>query len=490
MATNEDAQTSNDDFVGHDATHKALLLKVPDYEDSGQNLYTARKDTLAMFGRVSGVRGLGAAVDSPNVNTGDDLLGAFGGFIDDTRLRGTGTSIGGTFNGSGTPPNETAARVSATYSAPGATASTAGTGRNLKATQLIPDYTGWRDHTDGHRITTTRGDKIEIVGGNYTVVSLGRGTGVSSLEMSGGITIASDEAPGNTTSVTWRPLPSNSSESGWKVVEQVVKGNQVERFHGTKREEFYGDKLVSVIGSPSENTVYLTVDPGHNGDPETYVGDTSPYTAAKNVATQGTLETYAFPTKWDLEDDTPPKLQRPDIHSSTWANSIQEYTHVEGTAKEQRHHKGSHHEVNIYDEGHTNEITLGNGEYYQEVWHLLGAGGFFERFEGSFLQMFAGSSTTIGLANRFELYVSTEEQLNLGVLLGLSVGMNIELNFPHKGQIDLYEEKVDIQGTKVKVSEISTHLNDTITRLNAAKTILTENETLLTKSTNAVFQKL
>jgi hypothetical protein len=33
---------------------------------------------------------------------------------------------------------------------------------------------GWRDHTDGNRITTTRGDKIEVIRGNYKMIILGR----------------------------------------------------------------------------------------------------------------------------------------------------------------------------------------------------------------------------------------------------------------------------------------------------------------------------
>src|SRR5262245_18222094 len=33
---------------------------------------------------------------------------------------------------------------------------------------------GWRDHSDGNRITTTRGDKVEVIRGNYQLLVLGR----------------------------------------------------------------------------------------------------------------------------------------------------------------------------------------------------------------------------------------------------------------------------------------------------------------------------
>ncbi len=39
---------------------------------------------------------------------------------------------------------------------------------------LLHSKGGWRDHSDGNRITTTRGDKIEVIRGNYKLVVLGR----------------------------------------------------------------------------------------------------------------------------------------------------------------------------------------------------------------------------------------------------------------------------------------------------------------------------
>ena len=45
--------------------------------------------------------------------------------------------------------------------------------RTLESSQLHTKG-GWRDHTDGNRITTTRGDKIEVIRGNYKLIVLGR----------------------------------------------------------------------------------------------------------------------------------------------------------------------------------------------------------------------------------------------------------------------------------------------------------------------------
>jgi hypothetical protein len=523
MTTNEDSAVDNNDFIGHgSSTSKYLLLKVPSYEDSvgsvtGTALYQAAKDTYLNLGRGMGQGASSSAPGwpatsgspasptwteeglapgalthaklTPPQTSGEDLLAFFGGFIDDKRLRSTG----GTFNPHGTPPNENAARTAAVaVSSPTATASATGAGRNLQVTKLIPDYVGWRDHTDGHRITTTRGDKIEIIGGNYKLVSLGRGTGVASLEMSGGLTVSSDEAPGNTTSVTYRPVPTVSTESGWKVVEQVVKGNSVARFHGTKREEFYGDKLISVIGSPDEASSGLTVGDGQNGDGEVYVGGTTAATSTTTVSSWNSdLSSYAYPTKWDQEDDVPPKLQRPEIHQSTWAASVSEYTRVEGASKAQNHYKGDHEERNIFEQGHKTETTMhGAGDYYQEVWHFLGSGGFLERFEGSFLQIFTGSSTTLGLANRFELYVSIEEQLNLGLVTSLSLGAKIDGSFPVKAQVDLTEDKAALEAAEARLTKMETGISDQTARVDSVKAILSDKKLALSRTSKALVTSL
>jgi hypothetical protein len=51
---------------------------------------------------------------------------------------------------------------------------------------------GWRDHSDGNRITTTRGDKVEVIRGNYKLIVLGRQdqakSSTAGMDISGGQT--------------------------------------------------------------------------------------------------------------------------------------------------------------------------------------------------------------------------------------------------------------------------------------------------------------
>ena len=132
--------------------------------------------------------------------TGEDLASLVQGFADDTRNRGRwtgtpggqpqdpGTTAQGPLYGYpwGVPPIVTDAKApgqmdagdTSTTTTPHYTAMSKPTFfpndyRTLESSQLHTKG-GWRDHTDGNRVTTTRGDKIEVIRGNYKLVVLGR----------------------------------------------------------------------------------------------------------------------------------------------------------------------------------------------------------------------------------------------------------------------------------------------------------------------------
>lgn len=479
--------TSDDsDFLSQDTTaasagdaattKRHLLLKVPDYEHTGSpgtrtlepptwSPNTSKKNTFITLGDADAYMAGSAAGD------GNDLLTGQYAFEDDTRYRGTGSTVGGTFDSaaSATPPSETDARAFGAYSKPGATTAlyttklneatvenpqTDFTNLNIKATADIPSYVGWRDHTDGHRITTTRGDKVEVVGGNYKLVSLGRGTGVASYEMSGGIISDSMEAPGNVTSVTWRTCPTAPrSKKGWKWVEQTEFGHVIERYHGTMREEFFGDKLISVVGSPDEK---LIGPDGRNRVDENMDG----------ADEEGLEGGWAQPTKWDRsgsQDDTF-ELTQPEIYESTWAKSVNTYSKVEGTVKNEETYNGK-----------VESVVYSQKEMYSETWHMAGGPGFHEYFYGAMTQFFIGASTTVGVANRFELFLGIEEQFNLGFTIEMLLGLNLKL-------CAALSTEVETTGLRFWLAKADTGLADLETKLNETKTLMIGNDAILVKN--------
>lgn len=110
---------------------------------------------------------------------------------------------------------------------------------------------GWRDHTNGDRITTTQGDKLEVIGGNYKLVVLGR-TGdpgqAAGLDLSGGLIQDFDAAPGTINEIRW---VQDQYDGTWKIFEKTEKGIVHALYHGDVTEEYYGKRYTTIVGSPS-----------------------------------------------------------------------------------------------------------------------------------------------------------------------------------------------------------------------------------------------
>jgi hypothetical protein len=116
---------------------------------------------------------------------------------------------------------------------------------------------GWRDHTDGNRVTTTAGDKIEIIGGNYKMVVLGRrrnaqgecdAENAAGWDVSGGhVTDFGNTMPGSGVSQSW----TTEYDGTWKLVNEYI-GGVIESVEVVDKKEYsYGKKHESYVGSES-----------------------------------------------------------------------------------------------------------------------------------------------------------------------------------------------------------------------------------------------
>ena len=207
------------------ADYKYMMLRVPDYKgtrDGGESL-------------VSYLR-LGATpqASDPTVEEGADLFdkarptdGSAPLFINDTRQR-TGEPDG----------------------IPQAT-------RQATSSRIVSDC-GWRDHSDGNRISTTRGDKVEVIRGNYKLLVLGHQDDpeqAAYFDASGGLIQSGDIAPGAISSVRW--VQDDDLGGTWAVLEEAEKGHVTNIYHGRMREEFYGPAITTVIGSADQGQLVL-----------------------------------------------------------------------------------------------------------------------------------------------------------------------------------------------------------------------------------------
>ncbi|MEL7447982.1 MAG: hypothetical protein AAFN78_02175 [Pseudomonadota bacterium] len=115
---------------------------------------------------------------------------------------------------------------------------------------------GWRDHTDGNRITTTRGDKVEVIAGNYKRIVLGRRPFAQgdhtdaqnkwgdTLDISGGVAMDIDQTPFATTDIRW-----NDDLQTWKVTETGSNGYYVSHTQGISIDHFHGRQESYTAGS-------------------------------------------------------------------------------------------------------------------------------------------------------------------------------------------------------------------------------------------------
>ena len=126
---------------------------------------------------------------------------------------------------------------------------------------------GWREHTDGNRISTTRGDCVEVIGGNYKLIVMGRAAnswdpaglgaaggsdnvGRTRQEVaSGGHYNESTSTPGEVVSIVW----STTNEDGtWTTLEQTDHGNVKSITKGYVEDYFFGPFIKTYVGKATD----------------------------------------------------------------------------------------------------------------------------------------------------------------------------------------------------------------------------------------------
>ncbi|MBW2524036.1 MAG: hypothetical protein JRI23_07670 [Deltaproteobacteria bacterium] len=176
---------------------------------------------------------------------------------------------------------------------------------------------GWRQHTDGNFISTTRGDRIDVYYGNYKMVVLGRmditggAWGETYWESSGGHTRWATNTQGDMVLVRW-----NKDRSRWRTYEETVKGDLVDRYQGIREEIYECPRIVTMVGSPDPETTAI---------PEV---DKDPHTQQTREADSSSTGHYppAYAGKWVRPGGR--KKQRPDVTERVYAKKIKSTTTV------------------------------------------------------------------------------------------------------------------------------------------------------------------
>jgi len=195
----------------------------------------------------------------------------------------------------------------------------------VRQSRVIHTRGGWRDHSDGNRVTTTYGDKIEVIRGNYKKIVLGRqddATTSAGWDVSG--QIIQDFAymmPGASVRVEESSSYQDSSGNNvWHLqntAENIVQStNEAGDFFDYK----WGKKHWSFTGSESP--------PADGTDPDSGYPRQNPHILEKTWADH--IEGYTGSSAWRIGKE----FGGTSIVEETWAVSTSGLTDVSGKIEE------------------------------------------------------------------------------------------------------------------------------------------------------------
>ena len=343
--------TTNDSYA---------LIRVPKHGTSSFYYLSSASKEMSSFLRIGAVPD-----DDPSDDDGWDLVKLVVAFMDDTRTRkqdvgetpSTALTVlgslslddGGTASVAAESAWSTISSAMATfYGKTSASLVTLDQEARVEESTKLHFRGGMRDHSDGNRISTTRGDKVEVIRGNYKMVVLGRRPDASSTvttdcintpvdsidnstttwDASGGHIHDWRQTPGASTEYTYEKspyenladLPGNNDVTSttaapdddstteywtWRVKETTVKGDVEETTYGKVSEWFLGPSMYTQTGW--ENA------PDTDGS---YDGT--------NAKTRPTDTDSTVP---QLFQDYPNlNRENPTITEKTWAKEIYDYT--------------------------------------------------------------------------------------------------------------------------------------------------------------------
>jgi hypothetical protein len=186
---------------------------------------------------------------------------------------------------------------------------------------------GWRDHSDGNRITTTYGDKIEVIRGDYKMLILGRrddfeqATGWDAS--CGHIQDFGNSMPGASVRVEYR----QDKHSGvWHLENTTEQFVQTSNYAGDFFEHWWGNQKESTVGSEEPpwpgDPSYRKYAPGEEQAPPNGKPYNNPILIEKTWASR--IESYTGSKKWRI----------PLMKEETFAYKTEALTDVEKTIEE------------------------------------------------------------------------------------------------------------------------------------------------------------
>ncbi|WP_437296117.1 hypothetical protein [Sorangium sp. So ce426] len=360
---------------------KYLLIEVPNFNDAA-----SEAEAMGSYLRLGAVKdpSLAGSPGAPRA-TGEDLAARVTSFIDDTRKR------------DGCPDFLPEAERQA-------------------ETAKLHTKGGWRDHSDGNRITTTRGDKVEVIKGNYRMLVLGRQEDTAGWDVSGGHIQDATDLWTAATTIEWV----QNYNGTWKVTEKTEKGDVDTTYHGDTFDRFYGNKQTSITGSEAPTAER----PNPTCLSSTWAQRIESYTGSAACPVPQILdETWADQiasktTATAISDETTAQT----ISSTTSATSISDETTastVSSTTTASLVSDTTIGEVQSVTIGNTSDVTIGNAA-----------------------SITVGATEEITIGGLVELTIAAMLEVSLTAGVSINMGPKAELNLTNRQELSQFRTNV------------------------------------------------
>ncbi len=330
---------------------------------------------------------------------------------------------------------------------------------------------GWWDHSDGNRVTTTTGDKIEVIQGNYKMVVLGRTDGPSDISKA----FITDVSGGHFQEQYASPTPciktiewtKDTVGGSWTLTQDNGKGNVTTYFYGVTVDAYAGPRRETYVGYDADHPLL-------------------PPTAKADSLVAATL------TK-------PAAVLDPTLVSYTWATKI--YSQV-GSEKKPIGGGNTLFDGNLSSESSDSGATgdragdITSKTWAQRIRNYVGSVSTPVTHSYSLTYVNATESYTFGESivsvnaaiNNMDVTLGIKESVQVGIQGSLFVGGQLNINL--SGRVDISPKRFALSmGEDGKITNDHTSLAENETRLANIETKLTQTRTALCTAANELFQE-
>lgn len=199
----------------------------------------------------------------------------------------------------------------------------------LKQSAALLTRGGWWDHSDGNRISTTFGDKVEVIRGNYKMVVMHRQddpAGGGGWDLSGGHVqdLGPNSMPGASVRVEFRPGMFGKPGT-WHLENTTNNFIQTSDYAGDFFEHWYGNLKQSTVGSEAPQE-WKQTDPS---DPTVGKPFGNPHITEKTWAKK--IESYTGSAAWRIPEMIESTYAVQSTSTTDVSTSITETTYCDGT---------------------------------------------------------------------------------------------------------------------------------------------------------------